>query len=61
MSDLKIAIFNSETNSFRFVDPKAKTKLGKTEIVLGTNRTLDRKYNLKLCHACNKQGVFEFT
>lgn len=61
MSDIKIAILNKVTNTYRFVAPGVQTYLSQDEIVIGTQRTLHRKHDLRMCHTCNQKGIFEFT
>jgi hypothetical protein len=64
MNNIQIAILNQETNCIRFVSPSEKIRLDKAEVVIGTNRTLQRKLlpiTFSICHNCNEIGVFEYT
>lgn len=58
--NLLIGILDKETKRIRFVDPKIKISLGKNEVVIGTNRTIQRKYHFTLCYDCKKEGIFEY-
>jgi hypothetical protein len=57
----RVAIFNKRTKEYRFIDSGVQTRLDPDEVVLGTQRTLQRKYDLRMCHVCNRKGVLEYT